>query len=94
MKSIAALYCLLLFASISTVAFAQSARFGSRLVSVGDPVERLRDAAGSPETVQTASVAGEPEIWTYRRKGRLIQMWISAGRVERVIDRRADAEGV
>ncbi|MEO8673365.1 MAG: hypothetical protein ABI411_18780 [Tahibacter sp.] len=78
----------------ATAAFGQSARFGSSLVSVGDEIARVRDVAGSPEKVEPADPA-EPgrEIWTYRRKGRVIQLWISAGKVERVVDRRASAEG-
>lgn len=76
----------------SLPALAQSARFGSRMVSVGDTAERVREVAGAPEDVATeATDAGPREQWTYRRRGRLIELWLAGGKVVHVSDRKEEA---
>lgn len=80
---------LLLGLLLSAVATAQSARFGSRIVSRGDTVERVRDVAGAPDNVESEQTdTGPREQWTYRRRGRLIQLWIAEGKVVHVSDRK------
>lgn len=72
---------------------AQSARFGSRMISVGDTLERVRDVAGSPEKVDAIDPDNPAlEVWTYNRKNRVIELWVSDGKVVRVDDRKADGE--
>lgn len=74
---------------LSLSAHAQSARFGSRMVSVGDTAERAREVAGSPESVESEPTdAGPREQWTYRRRGRLIQLWVADGKIVHVSDRK------
>lgn len=73
-------------------AAAQSARFGSRMISLGDDVERVRDVAGSPETTDAVDPDNPAlSVWTYHRKNRVIELWIADGKVVRVDDRKADA---
>lgn len=73
----------------SVTAAAQSARFGSRMVSRGDTVERVREVAGTPDDVQAEPTdSGPREQWTYHRRGRLIQLWIGDGKVVHVSDRK------
>jgi hypothetical protein len=85
MKYAILLLCLLL----SAMAMAQSARFGSRMVSRGDTAERVRDVAGAPDSVESEPTdTGPREQWTYRRRGRLIQLWIADGKVVHVSDRK------
>ncbi len=80
---------LLLGLLFSTAALAQSARFGSRMVSRGDTAERVRDVAGAPDIVESEPTdTGPREQWTYRRRGRLIQLWIADGKVVHVSDRK------
>lgn len=80
---------LLLGLLLSTVALAQSARFGSRTVSRGDTAERVRDVAGAPDSVESEPTdTGPREQWTYRRRGRLIQLWIADGKVVHMSDRK------
>ncbi|HJU39179.1 MAG TPA: hypothetical protein VJ724_06360 [Tahibacter sp.] len=70
---------------------AQSARFGSRMISVGDDAERVRDVAGSPEKTEAIDPDNPAlSVWTYRRKGRVIDLWIADGKVVRVDDRKDD----
>lgn len=70
-------------------AAAQSARFGSRMVSVGDTAERVREVAGAPDDIESqATETGPREQWTYRRRGRLIQLWLADGTVVHVADRK------
>ncbi|MBL8300103.1 MAG: hypothetical protein JNN30_17320 [Rhodanobacteraceae bacterium] len=84
---------LLLGCSLSLVASAQSARFGSRMVSVGDTPERVREVAGAPDSVEAEPTDDGPrEQWTYRRRGRLIQLWVADGKVVYVSDRRNEHE--
>jgi hypothetical protein len=80
-------YVLMLAAClVGADAWAQSARFGSSMLSVGDPFSRVKDVAGSPEAVERSEDG--IEIWTYRRKGRVVQLWISGGKIVRVDDRK------
>ncbi|WP_313916340.1 hypothetical protein [Tahibacter sp.] len=80
---------LLLGLLLGTMAMAQSARFGSRMVSRGDTAERVREVAGSPDSVESEPTeSGQREQWTYRRRGRLIQLWIADGKVVHVSDRK------
>lgn len=73
-------------------ATAQSARFGSRMISIGDDAERVRDVAGSPEKTEAIDPDNPAlSVWTYRRKGRVIELWIADGKVVRVDDRKADS---
>jgi hypothetical protein len=89
MKAVWILLGLLLCAQAS----AQSARFGSRMVSKGDTVERVREVAGAPDSVETeAGEAGAPEQWTYRRRGRLIQLWVADGKVTYISDHKDEGE--
>ncbi|UXI69070.1 hypothetical protein [Tahibacter amnicola] len=67
---------------------AQSARFGSRMVSIGDPVTRVRDVAGSPEKIEQADASEGAEVWVYKRKGRKIQLWMANGKVVQVEDKK------
>jgi hypothetical protein len=70
--------------SICAIANAQSAMFGKRMVSKGDDIARVRDIAGSPDKVDSISAdqySPAMEIWTYRRKGGTVALWIVAGRV-------------
>lgn len=84
---------LLLGLALSVVALAQSARFGSRMVSVGDTAERLREVAGAPDSVDTEPTdSGPREQWTYRRRGRLIQLWVADGKIVHISDRKDDGE--
>lgn len=90
MKYLAILLGLLL----TLPAWAQSARFGSRMVSVGDTAERVREVAGAPDAVD--SEVGETstrEHWTYRRRGRLIQLWLDSGKVVHLSDQKEQASG-
>jgi len=85
MKYLAVLASLLL----SFTAAAQSARFGSRMVSVGDTADHVREVAGAPDAVASEPTdTGPREEWTYRRRGRLIQLWIADGRVVHLSDRK------
>ena len=73
---------LLLICSNSAVA--QSVMFGKRLVSKGDDVARVRDIAGAPDKVDAIPAdqySPAMEIWTYRRKGSSIALWIVGGKV-------------
>jgi len=80
---------LLLGLLLSAAAVAQSARFGSRMVSRGDTAERVREVAGAPDSVESEPThTGPREQWTYRRRGRLIQLWIAEGKVVHVSDRK------
>jgi hypothetical protein len=73
---------------LSLAAAAQSARFGSRMVSRGDTAAHVREVAGAPDSVETEPTeTGPREQWTYRRRGRLIQLWIADGKVVHVSDR-------
>ncbi len=82
---------LLLGLMLSSATQAQSARFGSRMVSRGDTAERVREVAGAPDSVESEPTdAGPREQWTYRRRGRLIQLWIAEGKVVHVSDRKDD----
>ncbi|MDC8013922.1 hypothetical protein [Tahibacter soli] len=73
-------------------ATAQSARFGSRMISIGDDADRVRDVAGSPEKTEAIDPDNPAlSVWTYRRKGRVIDLWIAGGKVVRVDDRKAEA---
>jgi len=74
---------------LSAMVMAQSARFGSRMVSRGDTAERVRDVAGAPDSVESEPTdSGPREQWNYRRRGRLIQLWIAGGKVVHVSDRK------
>ena len=86
---------MLLGLALSLTAAAQSARFGSRMVSVGDTADRVREVAGAPDSVDAEPVeSGSPrEQWTYRRRGRLIQLWVADGKVVHVSDRKDDGAG-
>ncbi|MCQ4166924.1 hypothetical protein [Tahibacter harae] len=88
-------WVLLLGLLVSLPLSAQSARFGSRMVSRGDTVERVREVAGAPDSVakEETGEAEAPEQWTYRRRGRLIQIWIAAGKVTYVSDRKDEGGG-
>lgn len=89
MKYLAVLASLLL----SSTAVAQSARFGSRMVSVGDTADHVREVAGAPDNVASEPTdTGPREEWTYRRRGRLIQLWIADGKVVHLSDRKDEAE--
>lgn len=83
-------WILLLGLLVSQPLSAQSARFGSRMVSRGDIVERVREVAGAPDSVvkEDTGKAEAPEQWTYHRRGRLIQIWIAAGKVTYVSDHK------
>ena len=73
------------------VASAQSARFGSRMVSVGDSADRVREVAGAPDTVEAVDPDNATlQMWIYRRKNRVIELWLSDGKVVRVDDRKAE----
>lgn len=89
MRVLIFLLCLLLCASSA----AQSARFGPRMVSVGDTAERVREVAGAPDDIESeATETGPREQWTYRRRGRLIQLWLADGQVVYITDRKDSAE--
>jgi hypothetical protein len=75
---------ILLLLICSSPAAAQSVMFGKRLVSKGDDVARVRDIAGAPDKVDTIPAdqySPTMEIWTYRRKGSSIALWIVGGKV-------------
>lgn len=72
-------------------ASAQSARFGSRMVSVGDTGDRAREVAGAPDAVEAVDPDNKAlEMWIYRRRNRVIELWVSDGKVVRIDDRKAD----
>lgn len=63
------------------------------MVSVGDTVERVRAVAGAPESVDSeAGESGTREQWNYRRRGRLIQLWLADGKVVHVSDRKDEKD--
>ncbi len=85
MKPVVLLLGLLLSGAVS----AQSARFGSRMVSVGDTADRVREVAGAPDSVDSEPTESGPrEQWTYRGRGRLTQLWVAGGKVVHVSDRK------
>lgn len=86
-------YWAILFGVLAAVpAWAQSARFGSRMVSVGDTADRVREVAGAPDAVDSeVGDNGTREHWTYRRRGRLIQLWLDGGKVVHLSDRKDQA---
>ena len=72
-------------------ATAQSARFGSRMISVGDTADRAREAAGAPDAVEAIDPDNAAlQMWVYRRKNRVIELWVSDGKVVRIDDRKAE----
>jgi cytochrome b subunit of formate dehydrogenase len=74
---------------------AQSVLFGKRMVSKGDDVARVRDIAGSPSKVDTIPAdqySPAMEIWTYRRKGTTVALWIVAGKVVQAQEQAASEE--
>lgn len=90
MKYLAILLGLLLTVPV----WAQSARFGSRMVSVGDTAEHVREVAGAPDAVDSeVGETGTREHWTYRRRGRLIQLWLDGGKVVHLSDRKDEGGG-
>ncbi len=76
----------------SGCANAQSALVGKKLISRGDPVERVRDAGGAPDRLDRIDGADHSppmEIWTYRRRDRTITLWVVDERVVQVEDKAA-----
>ncbi len=79
--------CILVLAAGSVQA--QSALVGKKLISRGDPVERVRDAGGNPDRLdRIEGDAGTPpmEIWTYERRDRTITVWVVDDTVVQVED--------
>ena len=77
-------------------ASAQSALFGKRLVSKGDDIARVRDVAGTPDKIDSIPAdqySPAMEIWTYRRKGSTIALWIVAGKVVQAQEQASSGAG-
>ena len=90
------LLLILLLVGCCASANAQSALFGKRLVSKGDDVARVRDVAGAPDKIDTIPAdqySPAMEIWTYRRKGSTIALWIVAGKVVQAQEQASSGAG-
>lgn len=63
---------------------AESVLVGKKLISDGDSIGKLRDAAGSPDKVDKIPGDGASpamEIWTYKRKDSVITVFIVDSKV-------------
>lgn len=73
-----------MLAAACAVAAGETVAFGNRVVSVGDSVGRVRDAAGNPTRVVTLyNRLGAPvgERWEYEVRGKTVLITITQGRV-------------
>ena len=76
---------------VSGGAFADSYRFGSKVLSDGDPVGRVMELAGNADrTVRLTDDYGVQwgERWEYYRDGKTIQVTIVNGKVTRITEIR------
>jgi len=63
---------------------AQSVLVGKKLISDGDNISKVRDAAGSPDKVDKIPGEGSSppmEIWTYKRKDSVITIFVVDSKV-------------
>lgn len=72
-----------LLASVSLCS-AESVLVGKKLISDGDSIAKVRDAAGSPDKVDKIPGDGSSppmEIWTYKRKDSMITIFVVDSKV-------------
>jgi len=88
-------FIILVLLLVCGAAQAQSAMFGKRLVSKGDDINRVRDIAGSPDKldrIPADQYSPAMEIWTYRRKGSTVALWIVGGKVVQAQEQASAAD--
>ena len=73
---------------------AQSVMFGKRLIGKGDQASVVRDVAGTPD--QLDRIDGDDstpamEIWTFRRDGREVTLWVVSGKIVKAQEKAATA---
>lgn len=76
---------------VCSPSFGDSYRFGSKVLSDGDPIGRVHELAGNPDrTVRLTDDYGVQvgERWEYYRDGKTISITISNGRVTRITELR------
>jgi hypothetical protein len=86
---IAILTCLL--AALALPAFADSIRFGDKLLIDGDSAAKVRQIAGTPdnvEPIQNQFGATLGERWQYYRDGKTITITIENGKVTAITETR------
>ena len=89
-------FFILILLLISGTIHAQSVMFGKRLVSKGDDVARVRDIAGTPDKIDNIPAdqySPAMEIWTYRRKGNTVALWIVGGKVVQAQEQATSSGG-
>ena len=85
------LLALVLALSSSASIAGDTVAFGNRVISVGDSIGRVREAAGSPDRIVplvNGYGAGVGERWEYYRDGKTIMLTMSGGRVIAVDEAR------
>jgi len=73
-------------------ASASSVMFGKHLVSKGDAIGSVRDAAGTPNKVDKIDADDSSpamEIWTYNRAESIVTIWIVDRKVVQVQEQQA-----
>lgn len=66
---------------------ASSERCGSSVITLSDPITKVRNACGQPWRVvdlQNRFGASVGERWEYERTSGMVQFWIQGGRVVRI----------
>lgn len=81
---IATVGCLVLMLAAGVAQAAESYRFGSKVLTVGDNAGKLVELAGTPvhkEPVENKFGAFEGERWEYRLEGKTLVVTVTKGKV-------------
>lgn len=78
-------------ALLAVPAFADSTRFGDKLLTDGDSAAKVKQIAGEPdaiEPIQNKFGATQGERWQYFRDGKTITFTIVEGKVTAIVETR------